>query len=91
MLAHPSGHSDAKTALAVLGGAALYPAGNAAFRRTITRRLAGSHASGIAALALLAFATPHLSPLALSAGCALVLVAVAARDAFANRRAVRAA
>ncbi|MDC8011931.1 low temperature requirement protein A [Tahibacter soli] len=91
VLAHPAGHGDAKTALAVLGGAALYLAGNAAFRWTITRRLAASHVGGVAALALVAPVSTRLSPLALSGACALVLVAVAVRDAYANRAAASGA
>jgi low temperature requirement protein LtrA len=34
VLAHPGGHIEAKTALAVLGGPTLYLLGNALFKRT---------------------------------------------------------
>lgn len=80
VLAHPLGHADAKTAIAVLGGAALYLAGNAAFRWTTTRRLATSHLAGIAALALVGVAASHLPPLALSGACALIVMGVAVWD-----------
>ena len=64
VLAHPDGHVDAKTALAVLGGSALYLVANAAFKWTISRQFARSHAVGVAVLAALAAAVPVATPVA---------------------------
>jgi low temperature requirement protein LtrA len=77
VLAHPDGHTDVKTALAVLGGPALYLLGNCLFKRTIYGRLPLSHMVGMLLLALLVPAAAALSPLAFSALVTLVLVVVA--------------
>lgn len=87
VLHHPDGHADAKTAIAVLGGAALYLLGNAAFRWVITRRVAKSHVAGIVALAALGAATPLLTPLWMSIGCAVVLSTMALWDGWRARSA----
>jgi len=77
VLHHPGGHTDLKTALVVLGGPALYLAGNALFKRLTAPRLPLSHLVGLSVLALLAFAVPVLPPLALSACTTAVLLLVA--------------
>jgi low temperature requirement protein LtrA len=77
VLAHPAGHSDAKTAIAAIGGPALFLLGNILFKKTATGRPTLSHWIGLTLLALLATATPVLSPLALGAATTAVLVVVA--------------
>ena len=54
VLAHPFGHAEAGTTAVILGGPALYLAGNALFKRESAPRLPLSHLAGIGALALLA-------------------------------------
>ena len=73
-LAHPVGHTDAKTAIAVLGGTAIYLAGNLLFKWTIVGRICYSHLTSIAALGAVAFAADYLTPLLLMTATSLVLV-----------------
>ncbi|MEK7953188.1 low temperature requirement protein A [Luteolibacter soli] len=77
VLAHPTGHTDAKTAIALLGGAALYLLGNVLFKKAISGRTPWSHLVATTALALLGAASAHLAPWLLATFTALVLVAVA--------------
>jgi low temperature requirement protein LtrA len=77
VLAHPGGHTDLKTAAVVLGGPALYLAGNILFKRALYGFMPLSHLVGLGALALLIVAVPVLPPLALGAATTLVLVIVA--------------
>jgi low temperature requirement protein LtrA len=77
ILAHPMGHTDVKTAIAVLAGPALYLLGNSLFKRTIYGRLPLSHMVGLLLLALLILAIPVTSPLMLGTMATLVLVLVA--------------
>ncbi|QNM97396.1 low temperature requirement protein A [Chitinimonas koreensis] len=80
VLAHPTGHSDTRTVLTVLGGPALYLLGCALFKWAIANRPRPpvSPFIGIAVLAALAWPAPALPPLLLSALATLVLVAIAA-------------
>jgi low temperature requirement protein LtrA len=77
VLAHPEGHTDVRTAAAVIGSAALYLVGNILFKRTLYGRMPLSHLVGLALLALLTPAALVLSPLALAATATVVLVIVA--------------
>lgn len=77
VIAHPTGHPAVATALATLGGPALFVAGHALFARTVTGRLPRGHPAALAALVLLAPASAVLPPLALSATATAVLVALA--------------
>ncbi|MEW6582373.1 MAG: low temperature requirement protein A [Actinomycetota bacterium] len=81
VIAHPSGDVHAATAWFVLGGPALYLAGNALFLRALTGRLPGSRVAAIALLAARAALAPAVSPLALICAATAVLVALAGRDA----------
>jgi low temperature requirement protein LtrA len=77
VLAHPGGHTDFKTAIVVLGGPALYIAGNILFKRTLYGFMPLSHLIGLGALTLLIAAVQILPPLALGAATTLVLVIIA--------------
>jgi low temperature requirement protein LtrA len=78
VLAHPSGHIDAATAAALLGGPALYLVGNLMFKRATADRPALSHMIGIALLAASIFLVPFVGPhtFSLTTTAVLVLVAV---------------
>ncbi|MEO7100152.1 MAG: low temperature requirement protein A [Luteolibacter sp.] len=78
VLARPSGHSDLKTIVCLLGGAALYLLGNFLFKRAISGRAPVSHLLGIIVLGLLAPGAPHLAPWFLSCMVSVVLIALAA-------------
>jgi low temperature requirement protein LtrA len=77
VLHHPHGGTDPTIIAAVLGGSALYLAGNAAFKRLSAPYVPLSHLGGLVLLALLVPAAPAVSPLALSAGSTAVLIVVA--------------
>lgn len=81
LLAHPLDHHSAATAAAVLGGAALYLAGNALFKWSISGNFPYSHAVGTGLFGLTALASPVLPPLAIGAIAAAVLLGVAVWDA----------
>ena len=77
VLAHPTGHTDTKTVVATLGGAALFLLGNILFKRTTANRPALSHMVGLALLAILVPASYALTPVVFSAAASTVLVVVA--------------
>ncbi|CAI6066805.1 low temperature requirement protein A [Cohnella sp. JJ-181] len=77
LLAHPAGHMETGAALVILGSPALYLLSNMIFIRIVSRTFAVPHATGLAALAVLALFARELTPLALSAAAVFVLVAVA--------------
>jgi low temperature requirement protein LtrA len=85
VLAHPTGHTDMKTAAVLLGAPALYLIGNLAFKRISAVRLALSHLVGMALLAALVPFATTLSPLALSAATTAVLVLVAIWETLSFR------
>lgn len=85
-LAHPGGHLAASSGIAIIGGPALYLAGNALFKGAYTQRLPLSHLVGLALLALLAAGTPWLTPLLAFAGSIVALVVVAVWETVALRR-----
>jgi len=85
VLAHPGGHVDGKTAIALLGGPALYLLGNALFKWSTASRIPLSHLVGLVLLALLVPAAEALSPLLLSAGVAMVLIVVAVWERLSLR------
>lgn len=82
VLAHPSGHSDAKTVISLIGGPLLFLIGVILFKRTIHGRLQLSHLAGIAALVVLGPFGHHLSPLILSAVTTAILLVVGAWEAL---------
>jgi low temperature requirement protein LtrA len=86
VLAHPLGHAEPSTAVAVLGGVALYLIGSTLFEWAIAGRLPGSPIVGVVLLVPLIPASAAVSPLALMALSTLVIVAVAVWEARARRR-----
>ncbi len=78
VLAHPAGHSSPGTIAAILGGPALYLAGNILFKRATAERLPLSHLGGLGLLAVLATLATLASPLVTATATTLVLVLVAA-------------
>ncbi len=76
VLHHPAGAIDAKTAMVLLGGPALYLVGNSLFKRLSAPNYPLSHWVGLAALALLVPAVGALTPLTLSAATTAVLIVV---------------
>ena len=85
VIAHPGGDLEAATAWAILGGPALYLAGNALFNWALTGRVPTSRLGAIAALALLGVLAPVLTPLGLAAAATGVVVALAGLDALGWR------
>ncbi|MFE0757269.1 low temperature requirement protein A [Inquilinus sp. NPDC058860] len=85
VLAHPGGHVDGRTAIALLGGPALYLLGNALFKWSTAGRIPLSHLVGLVLLALLVPAVDALSPLLLSAAVAVVLIVVAVWERLSLR------
>lgn len=79
---HPLGHSDLKTALAILGGPALFLLGVALFKLAVFRRWSRSRLTGLAALAALCPFALTMSPLALSVATTGVMIAVAAWESL---------
>jgi low temperature requirement protein LtrA len=78
VLAHPAGHSSPETIATVLGGPALYLAGNLLFKRATAERLPLSHLGGLVLLALLVPLAMVAPPLVAACAATLVLVLVAA-------------
>lgn len=77
VLAHPSGHTDGKTSIAVLGSSALYLFGSLLFKRAISGATPFSHLVAIALLAALMPAGSHMDPWLLSSLSTVVLCGVA--------------
>ena len=77
ILHHPGGHTDLKTAAVILGGPALYLAGNSLFKWLTAPWAPLSHTVGLGLLGLLIVAVPFVPPLALSAATTAVLILVA--------------
>jgi low temperature requirement protein LtrA len=78
VLAHPSGHTSTATALAIVGGPALYLLGNLLFKRSVVGRWPLSHLVGLGLLAAVAPASLVASPLVLSGLTTGVILVVAA-------------
>jgi len=76
-LAHPTGHTDVKTALVLLGGPGLFLLGSLLFKLSIFGHLTLSRIVGLAALALLAIPALSVSPVELSWLATGVLLTVA--------------
>lgn len=77
VLAHPTGHADLKTTIAVLGGFALYLVGVIFFKRAVFGAIPVYALGGLAGLGALAFAAPMLEPWMLAMAATAVMIAVA--------------
>jgi low temperature requirement protein LtrA len=84
VLAHPTGHSEAKLVVAAIGGPAIYLIGNAMFKRTVYGWYPLSHLGGLAMLGLIAAGSPYLSPLWLCGLATATFVMVAIWESFAR-------
>jgi low temperature requirement protein LtrA len=84
---HPVGHMELSAAATLLGGPALYLAGNILFKRASARHYPLSHLVGLGLLLLLAPVAMFLTPIALGAATTVVLVLVAVWEtrSFAHR------
>jgi low temperature requirement protein LtrA len=86
-IAHPSDPVSTATAAVILGGPAVYLAGQALFRRTVFDRIQRSRIVGLAGVAaLVPLAVAEVSTLALLVAATAVIVAIAAYDTWATRR-----
>jgi low temperature requirement protein LtrA len=85
-IAHPTGHTSWATAAVVLGGPAIYLAGNALFRAALTGAAPVSRLGALALLGALFALVPVVSPLVLSALSTAVLMAVVAAEIAGRRR-----
>jgi low temperature requirement protein LtrA len=77
VLAHPEGHMETGTALAILGGPALYILGNLLFKANMASRVPLSHLLGLGLLGVGAAMAPILSPLLLNTFTTGALMVVA--------------
>jgi low temperature requirement protein LtrA len=77
VLAHPEGHAGLGPTASILGGTALFLAGNLWFKSLTWRWPPLSHLVGLGLTALAFFAYPYLSPLALLALSTAILILVA--------------
>lgn len=77
-LAHPTGHTELKMALVLLGGPALFLLGSLLFKLSVFRSVPLSRLVGLALLGLLSIPALHVSPMILSwlATGALLVVAI---------------
>ncbi len=79
---HPAGHTDFKTAAAVIGGPALFLFGMLVFKLAVFRKWSQTRISGLVMLAAMGPVAGHVSPLVLSGLTSLVLVLVGARETW---------
>lgn len=76
-IAHPTGDTSAEAAAVILGGPALYLAGNALFNYALAGRPPWSRLVGIGVLALLVPLAPAADPWVLSGAATLVILVLA--------------
>jgi low temperature requirement protein LtrA len=77
VLAHPEGHADEETAIAVIGGAALYVLGSFLVKRVALGYWPLSHLNGLGPFAVSALLILLATPPYVEQALALVLVAIA--------------
>ncbi|MDR7118755.1 low temperature requirement protein A [Caulobacter sp. BE254] len=82
---HPLGHTDLKTALALIGGPFLFLLGGVLFKRAVFRAWARAQVVGLLALVALAPISLAVSPLALSIATTAVLLGVSVREGLVRR------
>ncbi|KRA57208.1 hypothetical protein ASD89_05775 [Caulobacter sp. Root656] len=82
---HPLGHTDLKTAMAVIGGPFLFLLGGVLFKRAVFRSWPRAQVAGLAALAALAPLSLAVGPLVLSIATTVVLLGVSVREGLVRR------
>jgi len=85
VIAHPGGHTEGRTAIAVLAGPAFYLLGNLLFKRITAGWYPLSHLVGLGLLAVLAPTWTVLPPLGFSLAATAILILVAAWEAISLR------
>jgi low temperature requirement protein LtrA len=83
---HPLGHTDIKTAAALIGGPFLFMLGGLLFRKAVFRLWSPSQGAGLVGLAALVPVGLSVSPLTLSMATTLVLVGVSVWESMAVRK-----
>jgi low temperature requirement protein LtrA len=91
-IAHPGGHVHLADALVLLGGPALYLAGNTLFKRASAQHYPLSHLVGLGSLALLVPVAMLMTPLMLGAATTTVMIIVAVWEtrSFSSKPAAQA-
>ncbi|HWU13909.1 MAG TPA: low temperature requirement protein A [Caulobacter sp.] len=84
---HPLGHTDLKTALALIGGPFLFLLGGVLFKRAVFRSWPKAQVAGLGALAALTPLSLAVGPLVLSIATTVVLLGVSVREGLARRKA----
>jgi len=82
VLHHPLGHTDFKTAAALIGGPALFLFGALVFKLSVFKVWSRTRTVGLVLLAGVVPAASHVSPLVLSVTTTLILVAVGACETW---------
>jgi low temperature requirement protein LtrA len=86
VVAHPAGHAQFEAIAVILGGPAIYLAGNAVFKWAICGRWPLSHLAGLTMLIALISVAAALSALALGAATSVILAIVAVWEWNSLRR-----
>jgi len=86
---HPLGHTELKTALALIGGPFLFLLGGVLFKRAVFRAWAPAQVAGLLALAVLGAFSLALSPLILSIATTAILLGVSVREGLVRRARAR--
>ena len=90
VLAHPHEPAGPRTLACIVGGPALFLAGNAAFRRAVHPRIPASHVAGLAMLAATATAGLHLDLRSVGLATAAILAGIATAGSVLQSRRVKA-
>lgn len=85
VIAHPLGHTEARTAITVAAGPVCYLLGNLLFKRVTAGWYPLSHLIGLGLIAILAFCSNLLPPLGFSLTATAILVLVATWEAISLR------
>ncbi|MCO5090169.1 low temperature requirement protein A [Bosea sp. (in: a-proteobacteria)] len=83
VIAHPLGHTETKTAIAVAAGPACYLLGNLLFKRVTAGWYPLSHLVGLGLFVMLGFCSGLLPPLGYSLSATAILILVASWEALA--------
>jgi low temperature requirement protein LtrA len=85
VLKHPSGHSDPRAILSIIGGPLLFLVGTILFKHAIRGFLQLSHGVGIIAFVVLAWFASDLSPLMLSILTTAIMIVIAVWESMSLR------